>query len=118
MISPIQTPMLLISTKATILNLFLRSDDDIYNIELDYLNDDHWNEISTIWNWNTQQMNANRMYQEHAQSPQYHVRRRLRKKKKKKRKKKKKKRLRQEQEQLGLGLGPGFGGEYDNSDNG
>eukprot|EP01083_Nonionella_stella_P026641 73369_1 len=97
---------------------FLRSDDDIYNIELDYLNDDHWNEISTIWNWNTQQMNANRMYQEHAQSPQYHVRRRLRKKKKKKRKKKKKKRLRQEQEQLGLGLGPGLGGEYDNYDNG
>eukprot|EP01083_Nonionella_stella_P231852 818418_1 len=56
---------------------FLRSDDDIYNIELDYLNDDHWNEISTIWNWNTQQnqqqMNENKMYQ----SLQNNMRRRL-----------------------------------------
>ena len=53
------------------------NEDDAYNIELDFLNDDDWNEINAIWNWNIkdqsmQNINDQQQEQLHAQTEQYY----------------------------------------------
>eukprot|EP01084_Bolivina_argentea_P231510 390404_1 len=51
-----------------------QDEEDAYNIELDFLNDDDWSEITAIWNWDmdeTQQhIRQNQLYQQYAQSLQ------------------------------------------------